>query len=73
MIRYLTIVEILDIHHQVTQNLSSYGADKVKLAVKERGYDWEKTSEAEREEFIDLVVHEKFSDRLNLSFWGDRA
>ena len=58
---------------QQWQDLSSYGADKVKLAAKERGYDWEKMSEEEKEEFIDLVVHEKFSDRLNLSFWGDRA
>ena len=39
--------------------ISSYGADKIKLATKERGYDWEKMSEEEREEFIDLVVHEK--------------
>jgi hypothetical protein len=41
------------------QDLSSYGADKVKLAAEERGYDWKKMSEEEREEFIDLVVHEK--------------
>ncbi len=44
---------------QQWQDLSRYGADKVKLAAKERGYDWEKMSEEEREEFIDSVVHEK--------------
>ena len=43
---------------QEWQDLSSYGSDKVKLAAKERGYDWEKMSEAEREEFIDEVLHE---------------
>ena len=43
---------------QEWQDLSSYGTDKVKLAAKERGYDWEKMSEAEREEFIDEVLHE---------------
>jgi len=43
---------------QQWQDLSSYGADKVKLTAKERGYDREKMSEEEREEFIDLVVHE---------------
>ena len=42
---------------QEWQDLSSYGSDKVKLAAKERGYDWEKMSEAEREEFIDEVLH----------------
>jgi hypothetical protein len=39
--------------------LSNYGADKVRLAAKERGYDWEKMTEDEKEEFIDAVVHEK--------------
>ena len=43
---------------QEWQDLSSYGNDKVKLEAKERGYDWEKMSEAEREEFIDEVLHE---------------
>ena len=43
---------------QEWQDLSSYGTDKVKLAARERGYDWEKMSEAEREEFIDEVLHE---------------
>ena len=43
---------------QEWQDLSSYGTDKVKLAAKERRYDWEKMSEAEREEFIDEVLHE---------------
>ena len=43
---------------QEWQDLSSYGSNKVKLAAKERGYDWEKMSEAEREEFIDEVLHE---------------
>ncbi|BBC23798.1 hypothetical protein [Pseudanabaena sp. ABRG5-3] len=43
---------------QEWQDLSSYGSDKVKLAAQERGYDWENMSEAEREEFIDEVLHE---------------
>ena len=43
---------------QEWQHLSSYGTDKVKLAAIERGYDWEKMSEVEREEFIDEVLHE---------------
>ena len=43
---------------QEWQDLSSYGTDKVKLAARERGYDWEKMSEVEREEFIDEVLHE---------------
>ena len=42
---------------QEWQDLSSYGSDKVKLAARERGYNWEKMSEAEREEFIDEVLH----------------
>jgi hypothetical protein len=43
---------------QEWQDLSSYGADKVKLVAQERGSDWEKMSEVEREEFIDEVLHE---------------
>jgi len=43
---------------QQWQALSSYGADKIRLAAKERGYDWEKLTEEERESFIDIVVHE---------------
>jgi len=43
---------------QEWQDLSSYGSDKVELTAKERGYDWEKMTEAEKEEFIDEVLHE---------------
>lgn len=44
---------------QQWESLSSYGADKVELAAKERGYDWKTMTEEEREEFINAVVHEK--------------
>jgi Mg/Co/Ni transporter MgtE len=44
---------------QQWQDLSNYGADKVRLAGKERGYDWEKMTEDEKEDFIDAVGHEK--------------
>ena len=40
------------------KDLSNYGADKVRLAAKERGYNWETMTEEERETFIDEVVHE---------------
>jgi len=43
---------------QEWQSLSSYGTDKVKLTARERGYNWEKMTEEEREDFIDEVVHE---------------
>ena len=49
---------LLSSQWQEWQDLSSYGTDKVKLAARERGYDWEKMSEVEREEFIDEVLHE---------------
>ena len=41
------------------QLLSQYGADKVRLAAQERGYDWDKMTEDEKEAFIDEIVHEK--------------
>ncbi len=41
------------------ESLSNYGADKVRLTARERGYDWDTMTEDERESFIDLVVHEK--------------
>jgi hypothetical protein len=44
---------------QQWQDLSNYGADKVRLAARQRGYDWEKMTEDEKENFIDAVVHEK--------------
>jgi transposase len=43
---------------QEWQSLSSYGTDKVKLIARERGYNWKKMTEEEREDFIDEVVHE---------------
>jgi hypothetical protein len=41
------------------QLLSQYGSDKVRLAARERGYDWDRMSDDEQEAFIDEVVHEK--------------
>jgi hypothetical protein len=41
------------------QLLSQYGSDKVRLAARERGYDWDRMTEDEQEAFIDQVVHEK--------------
>jgi hypothetical protein len=41
------------------QLLSQYGSDKVRLAARERGYDWDRMTEDEQEAFIDEVVHEK--------------
>ena len=40
------------------ESLSRYGADKVKAAAQERGFDWDTMTEDEREDFIDNVVHE---------------
>jgi hypothetical protein len=40
------------------ESLSRYGADKIKIAAQERGFDWDVMTEDEREEFIDSVVHE---------------
>lgn len=40
------------------ESLSSYGANKVKVAAQERGFDWDAMTEDEREDFIDNVVHE---------------
>lgn len=39
------------------ESLSRYGADKVRLVAQERGFNWDTMNEAEREEFIDNVVH----------------
>jgi hypothetical protein len=36
-----------------------HGSDKVRLAARERGYDWDRMSDDEQEAFIDEVVHEK--------------
>jgi hypothetical protein len=38
--------------------LSSYGSGQARLVAQERGYDWDKMSEEERESFVDAVVHE---------------
>jgi hypothetical protein len=38
--------------------LSRYGGDRARLVAQERGYDWNKMSEEERESFVDDVVHE---------------
>lgn len=40
------------------ESLSQYGADRVRLAARERGYDWDAMTEDEREALIDQVVHE---------------
>lgn len=40
------------------ESLSQYGFDKVRLAARERGCDWETMTEDEREAFINEVVHE---------------
>ena len=40
------------------EHLSNYGADKVRIAARERGYNWDTMTEEERETFIDEVVHE---------------
>lgn len=41
------------------ESLSSYGADKIRLTARERGYDWDSMNEEERETLIDEIVHEK--------------
>lgn len=40
------------------KSLSDYGADKVRRAAQDRGYDWDTMSEEAREAFVDEVVHE---------------
>ena len=45
-------------HWKQWEHLSNYGADKVRLAARERGYNWETMTEQEQETFIDEVVHE---------------
>jgi hypothetical protein len=40
------------------ESLSRYGANQAKLIARERSLDWDTMTEAEREDFIDNVVHE---------------
>ncbi|MBD2080306.1 hypothetical protein [Leptolyngbya sp. FACHB-17] len=40
------------------ESLSRYGAEKVRVVAKERGYDWDAMTEQEREVLIDEIVHE---------------
>lgn len=40
-------------------SLSRYGKDKIQLVAQQRGYNWDKMTEAEKESLIDEIVHEK--------------
>lgn len=40
------------------ESLSLYGVEKVRIVAQERGYNWDTMTEAEREVFIDELVHE---------------
>lgn len=40
------------------ESLSRYGVEKVRILAQERGYNWDTMTEAEREVFIDELVHE---------------
>jgi len=40
------------------ESLSRYGAEQARLIAQERGYNWDRMTEQERESFIDDVVHE---------------
>jgi len=39
------------------EQLSRYGADQARLITQERGLDWDKMTEEERENLIDDLVH----------------
>ncbi|OLP20054.1 hypothetical protein BST81_02105 [Leptolyngbya sp. 'hensonii'] len=41
------------------ESISTYGAGKIRSVAQERGYDWNTMTEAEREVFIDEIVHEE--------------
>jgi len=49
---------LLEQHRQRWQELSLAGQPGVRAAAAERGRDWDEMSEAEREDFIDDLVHE---------------
>jgi len=38
--------------------LSQYGQQRARAVAAERGFDWETMTEADREAFVDKVVHE---------------
>jgi hypothetical protein len=40
------------------EQLSRYGADQARLITQERGLDWDRMTEEERENLIDDLVHE---------------
>ena len=40
------------------EQLSRYGADQAQLITQERGLDWDRMTEEERENLIDDLVHE---------------
>lgn len=40
------------------EQLSRYGADQARLIAQERGLDWDRMTEEERENLIDDLVHE---------------
>jgi len=40
------------------ESLSRYGANQARLVAREHSLDWDTMTEAEREDFIDDVVHE---------------
>jgi len=49
---------LLEQQHQYWQQLSLEGQAGVRIAAINRGKDWDRMSEEEREDFIDNLVHE---------------
>jgi hypothetical protein len=46
------------LHHQKWESLTQYGDHQSKIVAQERGYQWERMTNDERESFIDDLVHE---------------
>ncbi len=40
------------------QSLAEYAEDRLRSVASERGLDWDRMSEEQREEFIDDLIHE---------------
>ena len=41
------------------ESLSRYGHDKMQTIAQQRGYNWDKMTEEDKERLIDEIVHEK--------------
>jgi hypothetical protein len=56
---YKVYVKQSDRSETVNTNLNLWGEERLRLLFAERGLNWDDMTEEQREEFVDMLLHEK--------------